>query len=154
MPPSHDMMRVFNIGDVEEKSKRTKTIEKWERKNKFFGRAEWQTNFYFRRYLEARREKNRTILPHDATEFDFLHILFNYNWSVVTGRVWTSRQSMSPFASIVTSTIYTSHHPITFLAIKIILHKEGMLSVSLFESSRPLHLTVSLKCMTQRGRRI
>ena len=57
------------------------------RKNKSFGRAEWQTNFYFRRYLEARREKNRTILPHDATEFDFLHILFNYNWSVVTGRV-------------------------------------------------------------------
>ena len=131
MPPSHDMMRVFNIGDVEEKSKRTKTIEKWERK-KSLGRAEWQTNFYFRRYLKARRAKKKRYChttPLNSIFSSCYSTILGVSWGVV----WTSRQSMSPFASIVTSA--TSHHPITFLAIKIILHKEGMLSVSVWEQS-------------------
>jgi hypothetical protein len=43
--------------------------------------------FTFVGTLRPGGRKKKTILPHDATELNFLLMLFNYHCSVVTGRV-------------------------------------------------------------------
>ena len=83
------------------------------RKNKSFGRAEWQTNFYFRRYLEARRAKKQNDIAtrRHWIRFSPGHVI-QLSLEFRDGSCERLAKSMWPFASIVTSA--TSLHPITF----------------------------------------